>query len=281
MKAKFDTLEHISKNFSIFDKLYQKIKLIDNAEYLKNFLENIRNCKKDHLSGIETPFLVLLQRSNYLKGKFSRYCGDNLKAIEFFMLSKETHIICDARIIQKSIKQIIKIMKHIDKDIALNSELIIDEMKKKKKVSTQLTIKIQQNKKTQDKILEYIDTLEKDVQNRFSFLPKDLIVLIDFSQTMISNDGKKIKNAIKTAQNIFEVYITKEDRFGLIFKNKSINSVIKLGYKNINTFNYINDIFQNLTINYSNYDYTDESDIITSLIILHNYLNKKSKTKLK
>ena len=98
----------IVKNFEEFDKKLENLKASNSAEYFKNYLEILKNNKKENFDLIiETPSMILCQRCNYLKGKFSRYCGHNVKALDFFFKSRETQIICDASIIKKSINQII------------------------------------------------------------------------------------------------------------------------------------------------------------------------------
>jgi len=274
--SKIMTFKLIVKNFQHFDELYEKLKTSNTSEYLKNFLEILRNNKKDNFEIIETPFMILCQRSNYLKGKLSRYCGHYLKALDFLFKSRETQIICDASIIKKSIKQIISIMRDLDKEIErLNNHLEMVKNNTKSSSVNQTKVKIDQNMKIRESITKYIDSLEKDL-SRFSYQPKDLIVLIDFSETMSYSDGKKIKNAIKTAQNIFDIYITQEDKFALFLYTKSVNPVISLTKKNINTFTYVRDVIENLIINYASYEYKGKTNLLKSLVTLSEYLKKKS-----
>ncbi len=93
---------------------------------------------------------------------------------------------------------------------------------------------------------------------------------------MSYSDGKKIKNAIKTAQNIFDIYITQEDKFALFLYTKSVNPVISLTKKNINTFTYVRDVIENLIINYASYEYKGKTNLLKSLVTLSEYLKKKS-----
>ncbi len=171
--SKIMTFKLIVKNFQHFDELYEKLKTSNTSEYLKNFLEILRNNKKDNFEIIETPFMILCQRSNYLKGKLSRYCGHYLKALDFLFKSRETQIICDASIIKKSIKQIISIMRDLDKEIErLNNHLEMVKNNTKSSSVNQTKVKIDQNMKIRESITKYIDSLEKDL-SRFSYQPKD------------------------------------------------------------------------------------------------------------
>ena len=169
-------------------------------------------------------------------------------------------------------------MREIDLEIEEINKKLINEHQKISRFSSpnQFQAKLDQNIKTSKSISLYIESLEKELK-RYTFQPKDLIVLIDFSETMTFSDGKKIKNAIKSAQNIFDIYITQEDKFALFLYSNSVNPVVSLIPKNINTFNYIKDVMDNLISNYSSYEYKGKTNLLKSLIVLKDYLKKKSK----
>ena len=168
-----------------------------------------------------------------------------------------------------------KIMKELDKEIEKTNQQL-ESMKNKNSNSIQTKAKLDNNLKMRENITRYNDSLEKEL-SRFSYSPKDLIVLIDFSETMTFSDGKKIKNAIKTAQNIFDIYITQEDKFALFLNTKSVNPIISLSNKNINTVTYVKDVIENLITNYVSYEYKGKTNLLKSLLVLNDYLKKKSK----
>ena len=273
----------IVKNFEEFDKKLENLKASNSAEYFKNYLEILKNNKKENFDLIiETQSMILCQRCNYLKGKFSRYCGHNVKALDFFFKSRETQIICDASIIKKSINQIIKIMREINDEIENNIQQLeylnkTDKNEMRSSRSNQTRAKIDQNKKISDTIIKYIENMEKEVDQFNLSQPKDLIVLIDFSETMSSCEGKKIKNAIKTSQNILDNYITQEDKFGLFLYTKSLNPIVSLTNKNMKTYNYIKDLMEELIIDYVDHEFKGKTNLINSLELIHEYLKKKSK----
>ena len=78
--------------------------------YYKSFLDLYKASKRENIQFLEIPTNILYQNINYLKGKFMKYLGNYSQALKFFYKSRETDIICDSNIIDKSIKQITKIM---------------------------------------------------------------------------------------------------------------------------------------------------------------------------
>ena len=111
-KQQTKVLETITCNFESFDNLMNTVKTLDTPEFLKKYLENITD---DGLmdENIEVTHSLLLQKANYIKGKFMLKCKYYQEALEFFLKSRETSIICDAKIIAKSLKKIIQIIDEI------------------------------------------------------------------------------------------------------------------------------------------------------------------------
>ena len=135
---RIDTFKFIIENFDYFDEIFLKFKKSYNYNDLKNFLQIIRNKRKDNFDYIETPFLINFQRSNYLKGKLALYSGHFSKAFLFFNKSMEKQVVCDARIIKSSIKQIYKIIKRVE--INLDKKLASNNIFEKEIMSSHLEI---------------------------------------------------------------------------------------------------------------------------------------------
>jgi hypothetical protein len=286
---KLETLEQIGKYFNYFDILYETLRQGCSSEYFKTFLDLLRNNRKESLDTIESPFLVLFQRSNYLKGKLSKICGHMDKALEFFHRSRETLIICDASLIKKSIRQIIKIMEflkdEVDKEVEIHMEtggkyinLLENSNKDSKDFSSALSISklnfsgtmnnrqntiretvITPEKKLKEKIenlKEKSREIETYIKNNleqlgnFTCIPKDFVVLIDISHKMRGTDSKKIEKALRTANNFFDLYITTEDRFGLFVYANSLNPIISLTQKNYNTYIYVKNMIDGMINDY-------------------------------
>lgn len=263
LKNKKRTLEVIVMYFREFDIIYENLKRVT-PEYYKNFLDKMKNNKKE-LEVIDTPFLILFQKANYLKGKFAKYCGHLDRALEFFHKSRDITIICDASIIKKSIKQIIKIMHYLQnctydeidelpyrditsilKDPLYTLEIIPKKTKdptnNANKIISERINYLKENAKAIDK---YILNLKENL-SYFVYNPKDFLVLIDISDSMKNDDSKKIEKSIKASLTFFENFITHLDRFGLFLYSDILINVISLTEKNKNTCIYIKDMINSL-----------------------------------
>ena len=184
-EQKIETFNFILKNFVNLDLLIVKLKVTYNTDYLKNFMKIIKNNKKEI---IDLPIYIICQKNNYLKGKFALYCGHYTKALEFFYRSREKQDICDASIIRSSIKQISKIIKHFEIEIVKNLSQN-EEILKNKNTNKKLNAEIKNEIENLSKITDLVEFNNEDLFNELQFYnysPKDVIILIDFSQTMIN-----------------------------------------------------------------------------------------------
>jgi len=214
-----ETFKFIVDNFHNFDEIYEKLKNINTRDYFKNFLEIIRNKSKNNYDLIETPFLILAQRRNYLLGKLAKYCGHFSQAFLYFCKSKERHIICDAYLIKSSIKQIYKLIRHFEKD--LEKEGILNGYLKNNTITSAYDSSKMKKNKFEEDILKfrrfkrifsfYHKELETEIEF-FSYHPKDVLILIGFSASMCSRDNRKIQRASNNSITIFDNYITEAKR---------------------------------------------------------------------
>ena len=206
MKIKY--LKYIVENFQKFELIYNSLKDLKSNEYIKNFVELMQNSKRDTIDMIEVPILILNQKSNYLKGKLAYYCENYPKALEYLNRSKEIYLISDATFVKKSIKLIKKILyvvkMNIEKEIIINeNKLGLLDVNKASDFKNYVN-KIINNR---NKIQEYDDYLEKEIE-KYTFINRDILILIDISKSMM-NDDKKIEKATKNTSNIFENYKNK------------------------------------------------------------------------
>lgn len=266
---KIDVLKFILEIFSGLDKITERFNLIDKSEFLKNFLE-----RKNKFEIIQIPYPILLQNSNYLKGKLAMYTGNYANAFIFFNKSKEKFVISDANIIQSSIKNLYKIISHFYSK--LEQDLNYPNFKQftlKKTKQYYESVIIKSNKQL---LTNYLKELELELQN-YSYIPKDLIVMIDYSATMIAPETKKIDLSSKKALYLFDNFITEIDRFGLFIFKKYINSIVSLVEKNKNNIFYLREIISSLEKNMRHYENDGESDLCTALDKITKYLRRKGK----
>lgn len=259
-----ETFKLINANFNNFDEFFKKLRNMNTPEYLKNFLQVLK-IKNGNFENIETPYLILCQRSNYLKGKFALCCGHYSKALEFFYRSRGKQVVCDAGIIRASIKQIYKIIKkfenEIDKLLQQNNDLLksttykFDSVKNTKKIQSDME-KLHQQK---DLFSNYLTALVGEF-DFYTYNPKDVIVLIDISETML--EDKKVDRASKIAMWIFDNFITNEDKFGLFVFGQFVNNVIGLTHRNDNNLEYLRDMILSVEKHVSQLreDLSDEED---------------------
>ena len=123
-------------------------------------------------------------------------------------------------------------------------------------------------------MVNYIDDLENELEF-YSFFPKDLIFLIDNSDSMFLLDSKKMDRSKKVAQFIFENCIIEDDKFGLYFYSKYVNPIVSLDYKYIHNVDYVKDLILSLD-NYIIENHLEKnSDLLNALSKIRIYFKKK------
>jgi hypothetical protein len=292
INSKDKIIEQICILLKDFDLAYEQLEKSDNnQEYYKIFLDNLKS-RGHRNENIELPHNILLQRYYYLKGKLAKICGHLQKAIEYFTKSMEMGIVCDARIIEKSIKQIIKLMTFsslkIDEEIkkenvkinALKEKPLKEGFNYAKSNSNQYSL-VNKLKDINKDIEAYLDTMKKNL-DLFNSPPKDVVVLIDTSMNG-NTDNRKIQNAEKLIKTIYNDYISLADGFALFNYDENVNTVIALHRKDYNNFNYMKSMLDNIIID--NFKYakdlkiTETSNIFKAIEYCNKYLQKKSRMK--
>ena len=125
-----------------------------------------------------------------------------------------------------------------------------------------------------DKLNEYKQLLV-DIIDKYTYFPKDIAILINFS----SHDNKKISSSLKLAMNIFDNLTTSVDRFCIFSYAENIDTLINLTFKNINTVDFVKSQIENY-LNLENFDEINQgqmkSNLIKSLFSILDYLDKKN-----
>jgi hypothetical protein len=292
---KLDLVQQIGNFLKDFDLAFNQLeKVYNDMEYYKIFLDTLKNCGGGY-EYIEVPHLILCQRSYYLKGKFAKMCGHLQKALEYFSRSMEMSIICDAKVIEKSIKQVIAIMEHttlgIEEEISKENQRL--EMRHDGgKPNAKMTLK-----KTNSNVRDHISRLtdyNKEIENyvaamkenlnRFQYSAKDIVVLIDASESM-RLDNKKIQRAVKVINTIYDSFISTEDGFALFIYDKCVNSIISLHQKDYSNYSYVKSMIENIAAEIykisKDLKVSDYSRLFKAIEYCNKYLDKKAKSREK
>jgi len=117
--------------------------------------------------------------------------------------------------------------------------------KRKDTNKTEHKLSIEQINLNKNIITKYLSNL-----NNYSIssevVPKDVVILLDVSESMLIKDNKKVDNALKNIINIYDNYIVDNDRFSLFTYDESINQVIPLCYKSKVTYSYVKNQIEDL-----------------------------------
>jgi len=272
---KIKLIQLIMKNFDEFDKIYLNIKSDINIGYIQNLLNLIKSTVNQN-DLIESPFYILGQKCNYIKGKFAFACNKYKEALTFFLKSKEQKLISDAKIIKSSNKQIIKILNLQLKILESHEKIVYEYKKKNKEIKTNLL-------RNRAMLEKRIDELKlKD--SKYSELSRDYLVLVNASITMFSEDSKRLKWARQNILHIYDCFISDNDRFALFLTGQTFNTIVNLNNKNETNNEYVKSLINNITDIVEEEAYEmDESDSLVEdsnlfkvFVKSLSYLTKKS-----
>lgn len=284
MKNKELCIKNIIRNFNEFDTIFDKDRESAEATLgLKQLYDKVRSNKKNNFDMIEVPIEILMQKSNYLKGKFMKINQDYRSALEFFYNSQKINVVCDAKIVKQSIKQIINIYKimieNIGYDIDLiknKSQYLISKTNKKNNNSLEKEKEVETRLKHKEQFQKHIEKWTIEL-NKYNYYSKDYSILINISKS-INENIKKIDRALKISDSIYENFITSEDRFSLFLASKSTNPIINLSYKNFQTYEFIKDSIASVKdlIESNGFIKDADSNLIKAIVKAREYLNKRS-----
>jgi hypothetical protein len=304
-------LSEIKSFFGFFNAIKTKFSSKMKIEYMKNYMDIMTEKRINDLDLIENPIFILIMKSYYLQGKLAKICGHYDKALEYFYKSRECLAICDAHLIKKSNKNIIKIYEILINKLneeqeksKNNSNIDLKSNKKRKNSNININSPNNDNQRfskdnwsnfIQQK-LDYLRNIEElktnikninEEMNNFNDKYKDILVLIDINNINII-DNKKYENLIKLVNGLFDNYVCIGDRFGLCYFNNVITTVLPLEKKQIsnsifvkNNFNNAVKCLNNLINEEINNNYNEnlnlnlKSNVCKNIMSAFDYLNNK------
>lgn len=214
----------IKKIASFLEKLKRKFYKNIRENY-KSYLYDLHHIENNISSNIHLNYHLLNQRFHYLNAKFNKFKGDYVTAIEYYIRATDDRLlIYDGMFYKKANEKIISILT----DAKTHNVVIPLKHIKPNDLIEQCNMKLK--------------TLNSN--------SKDFVAILDLNE----GASKKLQNKmIKTIKNIFENYISTDDRFCLYtFKhNDYFTKMMPLTYKDSQNYPYIISIFDFLygTIN--------------------------------
>ena len=268
-----DYISYVKDNSSLAD-----IKCIIDDYYL-NY--NSKNFEFNTESQTVFMFRINIQKSNFLKGKFSLYCKNYVDALFYFIsAAKKNSIVMDGLIMKRSLKHIYKLLIKMENKFEilrlknLNMKKLLKEYKKEKNKIFNTKLKIGRKSKNimenkENNIISFEQEIEiiksdiiKDIDECNAKQKKDVIILIDLNIYNKNNynsniKGNKIDAFIEETIIILNNYLSSYDRMGVliyIIDYRIICPLIKVN--KIDKENFSNDLnyYKNLYVkeNYEN-----------------------------
>ena len=222
-------------------------KLNNNKISINNYnvvhLINLLKYDSDIVNAMDIPPSILIQKTNYLKGKFHLKCYDYKLAVENFENSLNYGKIGDIEITLNAYKYLIKISKIYLNLVNNDIDFHTHENKNKSELKED---------KLRKEILEnYINTLKNEINN-YRYIPKDICIILNLGNLSTTNDlniTEKLSNIQKILINIYENITTSKDRIGIMeYKDDGYRFLITLKNKDEKNEKKFKDIFENLEL---------------------------------
>ena len=281
--------------FNLFDDYISYVKNNSSLADSKSIIEDYsRNFNNDHFefnleSQTSFMFQINIQKSNYLKGKFSLYCKNYNDALYYFICaSKKESLVIDGLIKKRSLKHIYKILVKLNKIYDklgirnLNMEKHLKEFQNKtrtygKKLKLGHKRTNNQGKNEYIKMTtfgEEIETIRKDIVYDINECnakkEKDIIILIDFN---IYNKKEKniyiksniIDSFVEETKVILNDYLSTNDRLSVFIYENDYKIICPLVSVNkIDNENFLKDLscYKNNIFNhdFKTEEYIEEND---------------------
>ena len=242
--TKNDKAKIINEIFELFKEVD---KLNNNKISINNYnvvhLINLLKYDSDIVNAMDIPPSILIQKTNYLKGKFHLKCYDYKMAIEYFENALEYGKIGDIEITINTYKYLIKISQIYLNLINNNIEFNSNENKNR--------LELKEDKQRKEILESFIKKLKSEINN-FRYIPKDICIILNLGNTSKANDlsiNEKFSNIKKILINIFENITTNKDRIGIMeYKNNDYRFLITLRNKDEKNEKKINEILENLEL---------------------------------
>ena len=262
----FKNMKNINKNdkekiiYEIFELFKEVDKLNNNKISINNYnvvhLINLLKYDSDIVNVMDIPPSILIQKTNYLKGKFHLKCYDYKNAIDHFENTLEYGKIGDIEITINAYKYLIKIAKIYLNLVKNDIEFHSQENKHK--------LELKEDKLRKEILENYINGLNNQIK-KFKYIPKDICIILNFGNISKTNDlnlNEKISNIQKIILNIYENITTNKDRIGILeYKNNDYRFLITLRNKSEENEQKFNEILENLEIFlYSSLDNNNKID---------------------
>ena len=234
-------INEIIELFKEVDKLNSSKISINNYNIVH--LINLLKYDSDIVNAMDIPPSILIQKTNYLKGKFHLKCYDYKAAITHFENTLEYGKIGDIEITIKTYKYLIIISKiYLD---LVNNDIEYHSHEYKNK------IELKEDKQRKEVLENYINNLNNQIKN-FRYIPKDIFIILNVGNISKINDlniNEKLLNIQKILVNIYENITTYKDRMGIIeYKNNDYRFLITLRNKDEKNEKNFNEILENLEV---------------------------------
>ena len=240
---KLDKEKVINEIFELFkevDKLNNNNISINNYNLIH--LINLLKYDSEIVNAMDIPPSILIQKTNFLKGKFHLKCYDYKQAIEYFEATLDYGKIGDIEITINALKYLIKIANTyknlVDKDIEFHS----NENKKNK-------IELKEDYKRKEALNFFINNLKKEIDS-YKYNPKDICIILNLGNLSGINNfniNEKFSNIQKIIKRIYEDVITNKDRIAILeYKNKNYRFFLSLRTKEEKNEKKLSDILENI-----------------------------------
>ena len=241
-------INEIIEIFKEVDKLNNNKISINNYNVVH--LINLLKYDSDIVNAMDIPPSILIQKTNYLRGKFHLKCYDYKLAIENFENTLEYGKIGDIEITINAYKYLIKISKIYLNLVNNDIEFHTNENKNK--------LELKEDKLRKETLDNFINTLKNEINN-FRYIPKDICIILNLGNLSTTNDlnvNEKLSNIQKILVNIYENITTNKDRIGIMeYKDDGYRFLITLKNKDEKNEKKFKEIFENLELFlYSSFD---------------------------
>lgn len=282
--TKNDKAKIINEIFELFKEVD---KLNNNKISINNYnvvhLINLLKYDSDIVNAMDIPPSILIQKTNYLKGKFHLKCYDYKMAIEYFENTLEYGKIGDIEITINTYKYLIKISQIYLNLINNNIEFNSNENKNR--------LELKEDKQRKEILESFIKKLKSEINN-FRYIPKDICIILNLGNTSKANDlsiNEKFSNIKKILKDIFENITTNKDRIGIMeYKNNDYRFLITLRNKDEKNEKKINEILENLELflyssleNKNNINNNSSMNRSRGYSLASNFSQNKEKDKIK
>ena len=235
-------ISEIIELFKEVDKLNSNNLSINNYNVVH--LINLLKYESEIVNAMDIPQSILVQKTNFLKGKFHLKCYDYKIAIEYFESAIDYGKIGDIEITINSLKHLIKIA-NVYKDLVENDIEFHSRENKK------FRFELEEDKKRKKALNNFIENLNMEIQS-YTYIPKDICIILNLGNLSGVNNlniKEKISNIQKIITYIYEDITTNKDRIAILeFKNNNYRFFLSLEPKDEKNENKIKEVLENLEI---------------------------------